>query len=325
MKAAVLGDKGLEIRDIPVPKPRENEILVRVHAAGLNRAEAMMAQGYRHGSQGGPGTVIGLEFAGEVVETGAAVKDLRPGARVMCSGNGGYAEFAVADAGRCSAIPANNMTFEQAATLPIGLQTLHDAIMTQGRMKKGDTVLIQAASAGVGVIGLQIARLMGAKLVIGTSTKAEKRARLKDHGCDLALDTKDPRWPDQVLEATDGKGVDLIVDLVSAGVMNDNMKATRVLGRIVNIGRLGGMKGEFDFDLHALRRIDYIGATFRTRSVEEVHEIVRRMRADLWPHVEAGRISVPIDKVFPLEEAAAAQAHMRANAHFGKIVLRVEH
>ena len=101
------------------------------------------------------------------------------------------------------------------------------------------------------------------------------------------------------------------------------MKATRVLGRIVNIGRLGGFKGEFDFDLHALRRIDYIGATFRTRSAAEVHEIVRRMRADLWPLVEAGKISVPIDRTFPLEEAAAAQAHMRANAHFGKIVLTV--
>jgi len=323
MKAAVVGEKGLDIRDIPAPKPKSDEILVRVRAAGLNRAEVMMASGYRHGSQGGPGAIIGLEWSGEVVEAGASVKDFKPGQRVMCSGNGGYAEYAVADAGRCSLIPANNMTFEQAATLPIGLQTMHDAIMTQGRMKTGDTVLIQAASAGVGLIGLQIAKLMGARLVLGTSTRPEKRARLKEMGCDLALDPKDARWPDQVLEATDGKGVDLIVDLVSAGVMNENMKATRILGRIVNIGRLGGFKGEFDFDLHALRRIDYIGATFRTRSQAEVHEIVRRMRADLWPLVEAGKIAVPIDRTFPLEEAAAAQAHMRANAHFGKIVLTV--
>jgi NADPH2:quinone reductase len=323
MKAAVLGDKGLEIRDIAAPKPKDNEILVRVRAAGLNRAEVMMAQGYHHGSQGGPGTVIGLEFSGEVVEAGAAVKDFRPGSRVMCSGNGGYAEYAVADAGRCSAIPANNMTFEQAATLPIGLQTMHDAIMTQGRMKKGDTVLIQGASAGVGIIGMQIARLLGARLVMGTSTRPEKRARLKEFGCDLALDSKDPRWPDQVLEATGGAGVDVVIDLVSAGIANANMKATRVLGRIVNIGRLGGFTGEFDFDLHALRRIQYIGATFRTRSAAEVHEIVSRMRADLWGFVEAGKISVPIDRTFPLEEAVAAQAHMRANAHFGKIVLTV--
>jgi NADPH:quinone reductase len=323
MKAAVIGEAGLEIRDIPVPKPKPGEILVKVRAAGLNRAEVMMAGGYRHGSQGGPGTIVGLEWSGEVVEAGAGVKNFSPGQRVMCTGNGGYAEYAVADAARCSPIPANNMSFEQAATLPIGLQTMHDAIVTQGRLKEGETVLIQAASAGVGLIGLQIAKLMGARLVMGTSTKPEKRARLREFGCDLALDPKDPSWPDAVTAATGGAGVDVIVDLVSAGVANDNMKAARVLGRIVNVGRLGGFRGEFDFDLHALKRIHYVGATFRTRSPAEVAEIVRRMRADLWPHVEAGRISVPIDCVFPLEDATAAQAHMRANAHFGKIVLRM--
>jgi NADPH2:quinone reductase len=323
MKAAVLGEKGLEIRDIPQPKPKPDEILVRVRAAGLNRAEVMMAAGYRHGNQGGPGTVIGLEFAGEVVEVGAQAAGFRVGQRVMCSGNGGYAEYAVAEAGRSSAIPANNMTFEQAATLPIGLQTMHDAIATQGALQRGQTVLIQGASAGVGLIGLQIAKALGASQVMGTSTNAGRRAKLREFGADLVFDSTDPKWPDQVLEATDGKGVDVIVDLVSANVMNQNMRATRILGRIVNIGRLGGFKGEFDFDLHALRRIHYVGATFRTRSPAEVHEIVRRMRADLWPAVEAGKIAIPIDRTFPLEEAAAAQAHMRANQHFGKVVLTV--
>jgi NADPH2:quinone reductase len=323
MKAAVIGEGGLEIRDVPMPKPKPGEILVKVRAAGLNRAEVMMASGYRHGNQGGAGAILGLEWSGEIVEAGEGVTGFAPGQRVMCTGNGGYAEYAVADAGRSAAIPANNMTFEQAATLPIGLQTMHDAILTQGAMQKGEAVLIQGASAGVGLIGMQIAKLMGARLVIGTSTKAEKRARLKEHGCDLALDPRDPSWPDQAIEASGGQGVDVIVDLVSGGVANDNMKATRVLGRIVNVGRLGGFKGEFDFDLHALKRIRYVGATFRTRSPAEVHEIVRRMRADLWPHVEAGKIALPIDRVFPLEDAAAAQAHMRANAHFGKIVLRM--
>ena len=321
MKAGVLGETGLEIRDVPAPKPKADEILVRVRAAGLNRAEVMMASGYRHGNQGGPGTILGLEFAGEVVEAGAAAKGFAPGQRVMCSGTGAYAEYAVAEAGRSMAIPANNMTFEQAATLPSGLQTMHDAIMTQGALQKGQSVLIQGASAGVGLIGLQIAKLMGASKVMGTSTNAARRARLKEFGADLAIDSTDPKGPDQVLEATDGKGVDVIVDLVSAGVMNQNMRATRILGRIVNIGRLGGFKGEFDFDLHALRRIHYIGATFRTRSTAEVHEIVRRMRADLWPLVEAGKIAIPIDRTFPLADAAAAQAHMRANQHFGKVVL----
>jgi NADPH:quinone reductase-like Zn-dependent oxidoreductase len=323
MKAAVVTEKGLEIREVPQPRPKPGEILVRVRACGLNRAEVMMASGYRHGNQGGAGTIVGLEFAGEVVETGAAAGSFKPGQRVMCTGTGGYAEYAVADAGRAAAIPANNMTFEQAATLPIGLQTMHDAIVTQGRLAKGETVLVQGASSGVGIIGMQIAKLMGARQVIGTSTNAARRARLKDYGADLAVDSGDPNWPDQVLAATDGQGADVVIDMVSASVANQNMRATRILGRIVNIGRLGGFKGEFDFDLHALRRIHYVGATFRTRTPEEVREIVRRMRADLWPAVEAGRIRIPIDRTFPLAEAAAAQAHMRANKHFGKVVLTV--
>jgi NADPH:quinone reductase len=200
---------------------------------------------------------------------------------------------------------------------------MHDALVSNGRLKSGESVLIQGASSGVGLMGLQIAKLKGARLVIGTSTSAERRARLKEFGADLALDSRDAAWPDAVAKATDGKGVDLIIDQISASVANQNMKAAAILGRIVNVGRLGGMKGEFDFDLHALKRIAYIGVTFRTRSLDEVRAIVRRMREDLWEAIEAGKLHLPIDRTFPLEEAAAAQAHMRANAHFGKIVLTI--
>jgi NADPH:quinone reductase len=323
MKAAVVGEKGLEIRDVPRPEPKANEVLVRVRAAGLNRAELAVAAGHRHGTVGGAGTIVGLEWSGEVAAVGAEVKGVKPGDRVMCSGSGGYAEYAVCDWGRVSPIPANNMTFPQAATLPVALQTMHDALVGNGRLKSGESVLIQGASSGVGLMGLQIAKLKGARLVIGTSTSAERRARLKEFGADLALDSRDAEWPDAVAKATGGKGVDLIIDQISASVANQNMKAAAILGRIVNVGRLGGMKGEFDFDLHALKRIDYIGVTFRTRSLDEVRAIVRRMRDDLWDAVEAGKLHLPIDRTFPLEEAAAAQAHMRANAHFGKIVLTI--
>ena len=323
MKAAVLAESGIEIRDLARPVPGPTQVLVKVRAAGLNRADLMMAAGQRHGTAGGPGTVLGLEFAGEVEAVGAEVTTVKPGQRVMCSGNGGYAEYAVADWGRVSPIPANNMGYEAAATLPVALQTMHDAVVTNGRLRAGETVMIQGASSGVGLMGLQIAKLKGARLVIGTSTNPERRARLKQFGADLALDTTQPNWSALVLEATAGKGVDLIVDQVSAKVANENLKAAAILGRIVNVGRLGGFKGEFDFDLHAMRRIDYIGVTFRTRTPEEVREIVRRMRADLWGDIEAGRLRLPIDRTFPLDQAAAALAHMRANAHFGKIVLTV--
>src|ERR1700722_8040867 len=172
MKAAIVTEQGLQIRDVPRPQPKPNEILVRVRAAGLNRAELAMAAGHRHGTIGGPGTIVGLEWSGEVVESGAEVRGIKPGDRVMCSGSGGYAEYAVTDWGRVSPIPANNMSFEQAATLPIALQTMHDALMTNGRLASGASVLIQGASSGVGLMGLHITRHKGADLVIGTSTNA---------------------------------------------------------------------------------------------------------------------------------------------------------
>ncbi len=322
MKAVLVTRTGVEAREMPAPIPAPNQILVRVRACGLNRADLGVAAGHKHGSIGGPGTIVGMEFAGEVAEVGAEVREIKPGDRVMCAGAAGFAEFAVADWGRATPIPAN-MSFEQAATLPVALQTMHNALVTAGRLAAGESVLIQGASSGVGLMALQIAKHMGAALVIGSSTNEMRREKLKQFGADLAIDTADPAWPDAVLAATDGKGVHLIIDQVSASVANANMRAARVLGRIVNVGRLGGAKGEFDYDLHALKRIDYIGVTFRTRSVEEVREINRRMRADLRDAIEAGKLRLPIDRAFPLPEAAAALAHMRANAHFGKIVLTV--
>jgi NADPH2:quinone reductase len=146
---------------------------------------------------------------------------------------------------------------------------------------------------------------------------------LAQWGADLTIDTKDPAWPDQVVTATDGQGVHLIVDQISASVANGNLKAARVLGRIVNVGRLGGSKGEFDYDLHAAKRISYIGVTFRTRSVDEVREINRRMRDDLWEAIAEGKLKLPLDRTFALDEAAAALAYMKANNHFGKVVLKV--
>ena len=321
MKAVVVGTSGVEVQEVPKPTPGPTQVLVRVRASGLNRADLIMASGRPHGAHGGAGAILGLEFAGEVVDVGSQVSGIKAGDRVMCSGNAGYAEYAVTDYGRVSKIPANNMSFTQAATLPVALQTMHNAVVTAGRLRKGESILIQGASSGVGLMGLQIAKHMGASLVLGSSTNPGRRARLKEFGADVAIDTTDAAWPDAVIKATDGKGVDVIVDQISAPVANGNLKAAKVLGRIVNVGRLGGFTGEFDFDLHAAKRIDYIGVTFRTRSVEEVREINRLMRVDLWDAVESGKLALPIDKTFPLEEAADALAHMKANEHFGKIVL----
>ena len=321
MQAVTVAATGIELREVPVPKPGPGQILVRVRASGLNRADLAVAAGQAHGRVGGVGTIPGIEFAGEVAEVAGDVTTFKPGDRVMCSGTGSYCEYAVTDHGRAALIPANNMSYEQAAVLPVALQTMHNAIVTAGRLQPGETILIQGASSGVGLMELQIAKLMGASKVLGSSTNAGRRARLAEFGADVAIDTTKPAWADDVLAATDGKGVDLIVDQVSASVANENMRAAALRGRIVNVGRLGGVKGEFNFDLHALKRIEYIGVTFRTRTVAEVREVVARMRADLWRDVEAGNLTLPIDRSFPLAETAAALAYMRANQHFGKIVL----
>ncbi len=320
MRAAVVSEGGLEIRDVEAPKPSSSEVLIRVKACGLNRADSMVASGMAHGSIGGPGTIPGMEFAGEVIDVGAEVQGFKPGDRVMCGGHSGWAEYATADWGRAVAIP-DNMSWSQAATLLTGLQTMHNAIVTAGRLQPGESVLIQGASTGVGLMGMQIAKAMGAGLVIGSSTNPQRRARLTEFGADLAIDSKDPRWVEQVLQATDGKGVHLIVDQLSGYAANQNLAAARVLGRIINVGRLGGFTGEFNFDLHAARRIDYIGVTFRTRSLQEVRDIVQAMKNDLWGAVTAGKLSLPVDREFSLSEAANAVDYMKANRHFGKIVL----
>ncbi|MET0333826.1 MAG: zinc-binding dehydrogenase [Rhizobacter sp.] len=324
MKAAVqAGAQGLQIQTVDRPEPGPDEVLVKVRACGLNRADLGMAAGHAHGSAGGPGTRLGMEWAGEVVGLGANVTGYQVGDRVMGSGRAAFAEYAVSDFGRVMPIPSASMSFEQAATLPVALQTMHDAIVTNGGLKRGEAVLIQGASTGVGLLGLQIAKFMGASLVIGSSTTPARRERLGEYGAQLAIDTTQPDWPQQVLAATGGEGVHLIVDQLSGTQANQNLKATRVLGRIVNVGRLAGARAEFDFDLHALKRIHYVGVTFRTRSVEEVREINRRMRADLDGALAKGQLSLPIDQVFAFDDAAEALAHMGRNAHFGKIVLRL--
>jgi NADPH2:quinone reductase len=323
MKAYVLTDNGPSIVDVPQPQPTGEQVLVQVRAACLNRADLGMARGRAHGSRGGAGSTLGGEGAGEVVAVGPQAKGVKVGDRVMGSISGAFAEFGLMDCGRAFHIPANNMSYEQAATLPVALNTMHNAVVTAGALKPGQTVLIQGASSGVGLMAMQIAKLKGARLVIGTSTDPGRRARLNEYGADLAVDSKDPTWVDQVLKATDGAGVDLIVDQVSGGVANDNLRATKYEGRIVNVGRLGGMTGEFDYDLHALRRINYIGVTFRSRTVEEIRAVTAAVKNDIWDSVVSGKLSLPIDKVFPFAQADNAYAHMTANKHFGKIVLRM--
>jgi NADPH2:quinone reductase len=320
MKAYVYGADGPAITNIPKPAPNGTQVLVRVRACALNRADLGMTKGHVHGARGGVGTVLGMEWAGEVAELGPEVKGVKIGDRIMGSGAAAFAEYTLADHGRLFHTPSN-MHFDEAATLPVALATMHNAVVTNGALQAGQSVLVQGASSSVGLMAMRIAKFKGAKLVIGSSTDAMRRGRLQGFGADLAVDSSDPGWVDQVLAATNGEGVDLIVDQVSGKVASQNLAATRVKGRIVNVGRLGGTHADFNFDLHAARRIHYIGVTFRTRTIEEIREIFAEVKKDIWPAVEQRKLQLPIDKVFAFDDIADAFAHMEANRHLGKIVV----
>lgn len=311
MLAWVGTPEGPKLQESENPIFKDDQVLVRIRAAGLNRADLFMASGGTHGPLGGVGAPIGLEWAGEIVETGE---------RVMGTG-AGFTEYAAVDRSRLLPIP-DGLSYEEAAGLPVALQTMHDAIVTNGELKPGQAVLIHGASSGVGLMGLQVARLMGAEVVIGSSGDAERRSRLAVYGADLAIDYRDADWVEQVRAVTNGQGADLVVDQISGPDFNRTLKAARVLGRIVNVGRLGGQHGEVDFNLHALKRITYVGVTFRTRSKAEIAEIIRRMVKDLWPALEAGKLRLPVDLVYPYEALPEALEHMAANRHFGKIILK---
>ena len=323
MKAVVVAKNGVEILDVEIPIPKKNEVLIKVFSCGLNRADLMVADGGAHGSSGGSGTIVGMEFSGEIIEFGSEVNGFSIGDRVMCSGTSAWAEYAITDWGRVIKIPDNNMDFDVACTLPIALATMHNAIITAGDFKKGQSILIQGASSGVGLMGLQIGKHKGAKIVIGSSTKIEKYNRLKEIGADVVVDSKNSEWVNQVLNHTDGEGVDLIIDQLSGYTVNQNMLATKIKGNIVNVGRLAGGITDFNCDLHALRRINYKGVTFRTRSLDEVRKVYSDMWNDFKNLIIDRTFSLPIEKKFNFEEVHLALSYMRENKHFGKLILKL--
>ena len=239
----------------------------------------------------------------------------------MCRGGSGWAEYAVANHKRAIKFNPEQISWEQAASIQGNLQTMHDAIVTNGKFITGQSVFIQGASSGVGIIGLQIAKALGASLVLGSSTNQNKLSKLSSYGADILIDTSKENWLDEVLDVTEGKGVDVLIDMPSGDFVNKNMEATKINGHLINIGRLAGMNGNFNYDLHAKRRLHYVGTTGRTRSVEENLDVARVANKDLWDHVVDGKIRHVIFKTFRLNEASDALNIMNENRHFGKLVL----
>ena len=316
MKAFIATANGLRPLETPRPIPKPTEILVRTRAIGVNRIDLH--------SLANPGDqIVGMEWSGEVIEVGSACQGFSVGDRVMGTGPAAYAEYVVTDFGRAAPIPKAEVDWGAAAASMLGLQTMHDALVTRGRIRPGHAVLMQGAASVMGLIGMQIARTLGAGVVLGTSGHAERRGRLNEFGCNVAIDSSQDGWSRKVLDATDGKGADIVVDNVSGAAFNQCMAAAALEGRLVNVGRLGGATAAFDFNLHALRRLEYIGVTFRTRTVEQVRTLNAVMLADLRQMLADGGPRVPIAGRFAFDSAAEALDTLRRSEHFGKLVLEL--
>lgn len=308
----------IEVMDIPLPPPGPGQVLVRVRAAGLNRGEIKQVVNAR-GSQHLP---IGVEFAGEVAEVGSHVHAWRKGDRVMGHGNGGQAEYVLAAPDALIRVP-NDLSWVEAAAFPNVFITAHDALITNARLQSGETVLVNAAASGVALAAFRIAQAMGASRVIGSTRSSEKAQRLRELGME-AIDLSREDQVDRVRELTEGRGVDVIIDAVGGTVLEANLQSLAIKGRLVNIARMGAARADFDMEALWLKRLQLIGATFRTRSEAERLACVQACARDLLPHLEAGRLALPVDRCFRLDQLAEAHAYMLTDRHFGKIVLAVD-
>lgn len=329
MKAMVIRDPGehgtLRLEEVPDPELGLRDVLVRVRATALNRADLSQRLGaYRQQAtaRGGP-AIAGLESAGEVVAVGAQATRFQPGDRVMGQCAGGYAELLAVDERLLLPVP-DALEWPQAAATPVALVTEYDAIAVNAQLAPGERVLVQAAGSAVGLMAVQIARHLGAGRIFGTVASDEQAALVCELGADVAIHHERERFADVIERETGGRGVDVVIDHVGGAVLADNMRAMALQGRLVSVGRLGARVGEIDLDLLALKRLRLIGVTFRTRTIDEYEACVQRAGGALLPALGDGRLRPVVDRVYPLAQALEAQERMRANRHLGKIVLAID-
>jgi len=305
---AVDGKAVLEERDIPEPKAGPGQVLIKVKAAGLNRGELIVGGLIKAGAP----KPAGQEAAGEVVGTGERVMGRCPGA---------FAEYALIDAREAIPVP-NNLSWEEAASVPLTFMVVHDMLLEQGDLRKGEWVLVTGVSSGVGVAALQAAHALDAR-VIGTSGSAEKLEALKKHGLDIAIETRKPEFSKTVLDSTGGKGANLCVNTVGGSVFAECVKSLGYEGRLAIVGYVDKvLKGEFDLEAVHSKRLRIFGVSNKLRSAEQRAGTVAGFRQDFLPLFASGRIKPLVDKVFALGELEAAKAYMESDRQTGKIVVR---
>ena len=313
------GPEVLKPTQRPRPKPGAGELLIEVAAAGVNRPDVLQRQG---GYKPPPGAsdIPGLEIAGRVAALGEGVAGWRvgDGATALVAG-GGYAEYCVAPVPQCLPLP-RGLDMVKAAAIPETFFTVWTNVFDRGRLKPGESFLVHGGSSGIGTTAIQLAHAFGSR-VFATAGSAEKCAACVKLGADRAIDHKREDFVAVIEEATGGRGVDVILDMVGGGYFARNMKILALEGRLVQIAYLQGGKAEIDLGSLMMKRQTLTGSTLRPRSVAEKGVIAAALREKVWPLIESGRIAPVIFKTFPLAQAADAHRLMESNSHIGKIVL----
>ena len=309
----------LGLAEAEKPRPGAGELLIKVAAAGINRADLLQAQGLYPPPPGAP-AILGLEIAGEVVETGSGVKQYGKGDRVCALlGGGGYAEYAVAAEGSVLPVP-QGVTPEDAAALPEALFTAWTNLVDMGRLKPGESVLIHGGSSGIGTAAIQLCAARG-QTVFATAGSLEKCAACERLGARRAIDYRREDFVAVVRAETGGRGVDVILDMVGGEYIGRNLEAAAMWGRIVNIAYQAGPVATVNFAPMLMKRLTLAATTLRSRNNAEKAAIRDALKREVWPLIEAGKIKPVIDAKFPLAEAQAAHERMKSGGHIGKILL----
>jgi NADPH2:quinone reductase len=305
----------------PVPTPGAGEILVKVAAAGVNRPDVMQRLGLYPPPKGAT-DIPGLEIAGSVVASGDGVTRWNSGDQVTALVvGGGYAEYCVAVEGHALPIPAS-LTAAQAAAIPETFFTVWHNVFERGGLKAGETLLVHGGSSGIGTAAIRLAKNFGARVFV-TAGSAEKCEACRKLGADLAINYKTEDFVAAVKQATDGKGAEVILDMVGGDYIERNYEAAAVEGRIVQIAFQGSAKATVNYMRLMLKRLHHTGSTLRARANADKSAIARAIEAQVWPLVAAGKVAPVLDRTFPLAQAAAAHARMESSQHIGKIVLTV--
>jgi NADPH:quinone reductase-like Zn-dependent oxidoreductase len=308
----------LELRDVPVPQPKAGELLIRVHAAALNRGELLVG-GVMHG---GPEKLGGNEAAGTVEAVGGNVSGVKVGDRVMGRGRGAFAEYAIMEAHQAIPVPSR-LTWEQAAATPLSFITAYEMVVSFGKLRAGEWLLVPGASSGAGVCSIQIAQVLGAR-TIGTSGSQEKLDKLKSIGLEVGIRTREPNFAAQVKEATGGAGANLALNLVGGSFFAELLRSLANKGRMAIVGYVDN-RHHAEIDLAAVHanRMQIFGVSNARVTPEERAEATRGFVRDVMPAIESGRITPLVDSVYAFDDLPAAKARMDSNRMTGKIVVKM--